>query len=320
MRDSCFDIGSRFAGLKAVLPFFVSLLAIYVIFSRFDVSEVFRVLKGADVVVYVVGFFIYYLSFIVRGHRWKVLLGNVGLKVDLRGSSEILYVSWFVDCLVPAKVGDVYRAYLVKRNYNCSGSKVLGTVFAERILDISFILFFLGVVFLFYFGNVLELAFVNYVFFGVLVLFFVILFYLVLVRYGSFFVNIMFPRFKKRLSLFFEGLRALSLGRLAGLVGDTVVIWFCQFALLFFVSRALGLEVDLLLIVFVSVIDSLLTIIPLTPSGVGISELVTSEIFASFGVERSFALSMVVLNRVAVYWSILFFGGVMFIVRRKRMG
>ena len=32
--------------------------------------------------------------------------------IKLRDSTEIIFISWLVNCLVPAKLGDVYRAYL----------------------------------------------------------------------------------------------------------------------------------------------------------------------------------------------------------------
>ena len=37
---------------------------------------------------------------------------------------------------MPAKLGDVYRAYLLKMNSEASLSRTFGTVFIERILDI----------------------------------------------------------------------------------------------------------------------------------------------------------------------------------------
>ena len=37
---------------------------------------------------------------------------------------------------MPAKLGDVYRAYLLKMNSGASLSRTFGTVFIERILDI----------------------------------------------------------------------------------------------------------------------------------------------------------------------------------------
>src|SRR5262249_24926144 len=48
---------------------------------------------------------------------------------------EYLYLSWFANCIVPAKLGDAYRGYLLKRNGGVSFSATFDTIFAERLLD-----------------------------------------------------------------------------------------------------------------------------------------------------------------------------------------
>ena len=39
--------------------------------------------------------------------------------------TEILYLSWFANCVVPAKLGDIYRSYLAR---NCLGVSMSKTV------------------------------------------------------------------------------------------------------------------------------------------------------------------------------------------------
>ena len=78
----------------------------------------------------------FYAGFPLRGLRWARLLRGTGFRIGLRDATEILFLSWLVNCLVPAKLGDVYRAYLLKLNSPVSLSRTLGTVFIERILDL----------------------------------------------------------------------------------------------------------------------------------------------------------------------------------------
>ena len=52
---------------------------------------------------------VYYLGFPLRGYRWTLLLRGAGYRVPVRDSTEIIFISWLVNCLVPAKLGDVYR-------------------------------------------------------------------------------------------------------------------------------------------------------------------------------------------------------------------
>src|SRR2546430_1594278 len=79
---------------------------------------------------------VYYLGFPLRGYRWTILLRGIGFRLGVRDASEIIFLSWLVNCLVPAKLGDIYRAYLLKINSSVSLSRTFGTVFIERVLDL----------------------------------------------------------------------------------------------------------------------------------------------------------------------------------------
>ena len=57
-------------------------------------------------------------------------------QVRVRDSTEIIFVSWLVNSVVPAKLGDVYRAWLLKINFPVSLSATFGTIFIERIFDL----------------------------------------------------------------------------------------------------------------------------------------------------------------------------------------
>ena len=81
-------------------------------------------------------FAVYYIGFPLRGYRWTLLLRGAGTKIRVRDSTEIIFISWLVNCLVPAKLGDVYRAYLLRLNYAVSLSRTFGTVFIERVFDL----------------------------------------------------------------------------------------------------------------------------------------------------------------------------------------
>ncbi|MBV8194798.1 MAG: flippase-like domain-containing protein, partial [Candidatus Dormibacteraeota bacterium] len=90
----------------------------------------------ANPLLYVAALAVYYLSFIVRSFRWSVLLANAGEKHSTRSLIGIVVTSFFVNCVVPAKMGDVYRAYLARVKLNVSGAKALGTIIAERLVDL----------------------------------------------------------------------------------------------------------------------------------------------------------------------------------------
>ncbi|HEX2844510.1 MAG TPA: lysylphosphatidylglycerol synthase transmembrane domain-containing protein, partial [Candidatus Limnocylindria bacterium] len=124
-------IGSLLFGLLLLF-----LLSRVVFGDNFDWGEVGRLIGQADLGFLALAFVAYYATFPVRGFRWKYVLERSGMSIRFRDATEILFLSWFVNCLVPAKLGDLYRAYLLRGNYAASISRTVGTVFIERIADI----------------------------------------------------------------------------------------------------------------------------------------------------------------------------------------
>ena len=52
---------------------------------------------------------IYYVGFPIRGWRWAILIRGVGYPLKVKDATEMVLISWLVNCVVPAKMGDVYR-------------------------------------------------------------------------------------------------------------------------------------------------------------------------------------------------------------------
>jgi len=99
----------------------------------FHLDQLPSLIANANPWLLLTAFVIYYLGFPLRGYRWALLLRGAGTEISVRDSTEIVFLSWLVNCLVPAKLGDVYRAYLLKLNKGTSISKTFGTIFIERV-------------------------------------------------------------------------------------------------------------------------------------------------------------------------------------------
>jgi uncharacterized protein (TIRG00374 family) len=120
--------------LSIAVPLVIIALAAYL--NRQALADVPTYISEADPLLVAMAFIVYYAGFPLRGRRWVTLLKGAGYKVSTRDGTEIIFLSWLVNCVVPAKLGDVYRAYLLKLNSPVSATRTLGTVFIERILDL----------------------------------------------------------------------------------------------------------------------------------------------------------------------------------------
>ena len=104
--------------------------------QNFHLDELPALIANANPWLLLLAFAIYYAGFPLRGWRWAILLRGAGSEISVKDSTEIIFISWLVNCLVPAKLGDVYRAYLLKVYNGTSISKAFGTIFIERVFDL----------------------------------------------------------------------------------------------------------------------------------------------------------------------------------------
>ncbi len=120
--------------ISIAIPLFI--IAAFVAINGEQLILVPQLILGANPVLILAAFAIFYAGFPMRGLRWSILLRGTGMKVPTKDSTEIIFLSWLVNCVVPAKLGDVYRAYLLKINSTASLSRTFGTIFIERIMDL----------------------------------------------------------------------------------------------------------------------------------------------------------------------------------------
>jgi uncharacterized protein (TIRG00374 family) len=79
------------------------------------------------------------VELVIRAERWRVLL-DPSAQVPLRSSLAYLSIGYFANLLLPARLGDVARAYLAARSFGISTLVTLGTVVVERVSDTAVIL------------------------------------------------------------------------------------------------------------------------------------------------------------------------------------
>ena len=302
--------------------FAIALLALAFRTMGANLGRTLELIGNADLRLLALAFFAYYLTFPIRGWRWRYVLSKVGTHIGFKDATEILYLSWFVNCLVPAKLGDLYRAYLLKGNYGASASRTVGTIFIERIADII-VIFFLALAAGFWsFRNTERLPIVNLLFLIGLIAAAVLVVFLVVLRgWGA----KLAPRLPARLANLWERFHegstgTLTLRRLPFLLVATVAIWLLEGARLYFVIQALGLpgvDLGISASIFVALAAALLTAIPLTPAGVGFVEAGIAGALLIYGVSGDQAAAVALTDRGISILTVIVFGGILYLFSDK---
>jgi uncharacterized protein (TIRG00374 family) len=308
--------------ISIVLPIALIILIFFTL-GGLNLQQLITSIKNANPWYLLLAFIVYYIGFPLRGYRWVLLLRGAGTNIRLRDSTEIIFISWLVNCLVPAKLGDVYRAYLLRVNATTvSLSKTFGTVFIERIFDL-FAIVLLGLAAGFWsfrtgMSTAVQLVFVV----GLVVL--------AALAIGLYTVRNFGSRIIRRLPLphrvvdfydkFEEGVFSIAPRQVPVLALLTALIWATEALRLYFVIQALGLSqyMGISGAFFVALIASLLTAVPFTPAGLGLVEVgVAGILITLYHVPPHDAAAVVLVDRAISVLSVIILGGIAYVVSDK---
>jgi uncharacterized protein (TIRG00374 family) len=314
--------------LSIAIPLVV--IAVAVALNWKDMEKVPGEVAGANPWLLVLAFTSYYLGFPLRGGRWAKLLKGAGYRIRVRDGTEIIFISWLVNCVVPAKLGDLYRAYLLKLNSPVSMTRTLGTVFMERMLDLIAIAA-LGIAagYWRFRGSLGDLPQSVQVIFalGVVVIVGLIVALVAMRNFGRRVIAVL-PVPQRAADLyerFEEGVfGSVGLKGMPLLGVMTCLIWISESMRLYFVVRALGFsEIDLGLsgAMFVALIGSLLTAIPFTPAGLGLVEAgMLTLLTRVFRATPTHAAAIVLVDRAISVFSVVVLGGIAYLLSSKPRG
>jgi glycosyltransferase 2 family protein len=315
---------------RTILSLAIPLILLFLVFRvalDVDVDRLVAGIRNANPLLLLAAFAVFYLGFPLRGFRWSLLLRGTGFRLGMRDATEIIFLSWLVNCLVPAKLGDIYRAWLLKINSVVSLSRTFGTVFIERVLDL-FAISMLGLAagfWSFRTGLPDEIQVVAGIGIGVMVVLSIGL--LTLRRLGRrILVALPIPsRIVEFYDRFEEGVFT-SVGRrvVPRLIVVTGLIWATEAIRLYLVVQALalpGVSLGLSGAFFVALIGSLLTAVPLSPAGLGVVELgVVGVLTAAYDVGITEATTIALVDRSISVLSIIVFGSIAYALSSKRRG
>jgi uncharacterized protein (TIRG00374 family) len=327
-------LGKRLLNWRTLLPLLVVIVALIIFAQRANINpqKTWDVIRHANIFFFLLAFVIYYCSFAIRALRWQLLLENVGFTrangIQLPKFwklTEIVFLAFFANGVVPAKLGDLYRAYLLRQEIAVSTTRTFGTILAERLLDliVLLLLFIPAILVSFHTNMPPQLRVSLEILLAAVALGIVGLFVLRVAREP---IAKMLPqRFRAHYYHFQEGTLD-SFRRLPVLSGLTVGVWTCEALRFFFVATSLSLIGGSFIHILAAAVviglgEALLTALPTTGGGVGLVEGGMVAMIALFyhGPDAiNLTAAAILLDRAISLFSVLLIGLVIFLIEFGR--
>jgi hypothetical protein len=130
--------GSRWFGtrFRIWLGLILALITVYLAARAVDFRQLMLALREARLLFIILTLIASLITVILKGLRWRALFYPQRPRLSLLRLCDLIVIGQAINFYVPARLGEVVRAYLTGEEGGISKSYALGTIAAEKLIDI----------------------------------------------------------------------------------------------------------------------------------------------------------------------------------------
>lgn len=230
--------------------------------------------------------------------RWQVILSAQGYRYGLRPAYLAYFGSLFVGLLTPGRLGEFVKAAHVRTDCGAPGSTAFVSVLVDRLFDLA-ALMAVGVFAMRSFAQADGLAWFRLGHKGWLLGGIALLLLLAL---GVWVMRAMLTRLAARMlgriRPLLHSLPRLGIRPLASSLALTTLAYLLYYGQCYLLARALDLEIGFVPVTYAVALGSLVTLLPISISGIGTREAIIFAYLGNLGVppEASISFSLLVFS------------------------
>lgn len=305
---------------KQIILLVITIIFLVLVFNKIDFAVLLETIKKFEIkyLVSIVGIFL--LSLYTRGIRWKFLLMNEK-KYSALNLAEIFTVGNMLNIFLPARAGDIYRAYYLGEEKGEKKLKIFGTIILERLFDgIAMFCILLGAILLYSDAQwILKLTLgIGAVFITGTLVFYLIFKYnksrqvckAIISHIKSEEIQRLIRKLTTYMNIFIKGFSAFKRPAYMLLIlGLSFIAWGLEGVVACLIVNSFGLNLGILAGLFVLTLTSFSTMIPSTSVLVGPYQAAYILALGLFGIEKSQALAISAVHQIILIMIFTIFGG-----------
>ena len=99
-------------------------------------AAIFATLAGANASLVLLAFAVNFSALFFKSWRWQRICRFIGFQVPFLDATRYWLASFSFGAVTPGRIGDLSRAFYLKRPKNVPFSRSLITVFVDRLFDV----------------------------------------------------------------------------------------------------------------------------------------------------------------------------------------
>ena len=129
---------------KAVPGYAIALICLIWVFHDVDIKELIRSIDTINWWWVAGAIVLDIFSYLCQGMRWRLLLHPIG-RISTLQATQAIYAGLFVNEILPMRLGEILRIYLVSRWAPARFAAVIPSILVERFFDIIWLALALGI-------------------------------------------------------------------------------------------------------------------------------------------------------------------------------
>lgn len=302
-------VAKMFKQKRFWLGLFISLVLLVYVFYQTDPIKIWSSLQQAQYIYLIPGLAFYFFGVGVRAVRWHYLLRSIK-PIPSTTLFRPVVIGYMANDILPARLGEVVRAYILGTQEQVSKAATLVTIVVERIFDgLTMLTFIVLASFLLHFADETVTTRLRLV----AALFIIAIAGLALLAGMPHRVQQIANFFLKRLpALWRERVQRLTHALLEGLgvlrsPGDSftvfalsILAWLFETAMYAVIAIGFNVTVPFSVFMLACAFANLVTIAPSTPGYVGVFDAPVIYVLTLFGVEQNLATSYTLVLHAAL--------------------
>ena len=262
--------------MRKILSFCVATLCLYFAFKQVNLEDINRAISNSNFYYILIALLTTYITFILRSIRWKILLDSPS-NLKLNKYISTTHIGYFLNNILPFRAGDLGRAKLLSNYSNqIRFSFLLGSLVAEKIIDLWMIGFFSIYLIFFGFNDVLGLTFSL----GILLLYIITS----LIIFGN---NSVANKIQNQFSItenFVDGYLLVSKNKLK--LGIVSILLWCSFVVyMVALLKSINIHLSFEQYIGITIITGIVTSLPIAPAAIGTYHLAVIYFLTLYGID-----------------------------------
>ena len=302
---------------QLIIGISISIFLLIIVFKNIEFDKFWQAMVTANYWYLLPTVLLTFVCMWIRAVRWQLLFEPIK-KIGIHPLFSATLIGFMANNLLPARLGEFVRAYVIGRQENVAKTASFGTIVVERIFDGLVLLSFLIISFVTNTTLPSYIVYISYLLCGIYVVALFFLFYLVIQPARALtmldrIIRVMSVTMAQRvgsiIDSFIDGLQILRQGpRMMGVLVLSFVLWVVNGLSIYIALLAFNIQLPFVASLLIMAITGFGVTIPSSPGFVGTFHASCVIGLALFSISQTDALSFAIVYHASQFIPITLVG------------